>query len=185
MLKRSFDILFSLFIIVILSPVFILTAILVKLTSKGPVFFKHKRVGKEGKEIFVLKFRTMVPNAEKIGPGLTERDDFRITRTGKLLRKTSLDELPQFFNTLFGSMSVVGPRPEIPEIVKNYSVFQKQVLKLRPGITGFPQVNGRAELTIPKKLRLDVYYTKYHNFCFDIYIIFKTIIVLFTGKGAF
>ncbi|MEI6845572.1 MAG: sugar transferase, partial [Candidatus Firestonebacteria bacterium] len=97
----------------------------------------------------------------------------------------SLDELPQFFNTLFGSMSVVGPRPEIPEIVMDYSAFQKQVLAVRPGITGLPQVNGRAELSIPKKLRLDVYYTKKSSICFDLYIIYKTVIVLFTGKGAF
>ena len=185
MLKRSFDILFSVFMIILLSPGLILTALLVKLTSKGPVLFKHKRIGKNGKEFFVYKFRTMVPDAEKIGPGLTERNDTRITKLGAVLRKTSIDEFPQFFNTLGGSMSVVGPRPEIPEIVKEYSAFQKQVLSIRPGITGFPQVNGRAELTIPKKLRLDVYYTKHTNFCFDIYIICKTIIVLFTGKGAF
>jgi len=111
--------------------------------------------------------------------------DPRITPVGRFLRKTSIDELPQFFNTLFGSMSIVGPRPEIPEIVKGYSAFQKQALFIRPGITGLPQVNGRADLTIPKKLRLDVYYTKHNNICFDLYIIFKTIIVLFTGKGAF
>ncbi|MFH1074954.1 MAG: sugar transferase [Candidatus Firestonebacteria bacterium] len=185
MLKRNFDILFSIFMLVLLSPVLILTALLVKLASKGPVLFKHKRAGKDGKDIFVYKFRTMVLDAEKIGPGLTERNDSRITKIGALLRKTSLDELPQFFNVLEGSMSIVGPRPEIPEIVKGYSAFQRQVLSIRPGITGLPQVNGRADLTIPKKLRLDVYYTKKMNFCFDLYLIFKTIIVLVTGKGAF
>ena len=185
MLKRSFDILFSLFMITLLSPILILTALLVKFTSKGPVIFKHKRVGQNGKEIFVYKFRTMVPDAEKLGPGLTEKNDSRVTKFGRFLRRTSIDEFPQFFNTFFGSMSVVGPRPEIPEIVKEYSAFQKQVLAIRPGITGFPQINGRAELTIPKKLRMDVYYTKHVSICFDIYIILKTIIVLFTGKGAF
>jgi len=185
MLKRSFDIFFSVLAVLLLSPVLIFIVLCVKFTSKGPVLYKQKRVGKNGKEFLIYKFRTMVPEADKIGPGLTERNDPRVTAFGRLLRRTSLDELPQFFNTLGGSMSVVGPRPEIPEIVKDYSAFQRRALSVRPGITGFPQVNGRADLTIPKKLRLDVYYTKRMSFCFDLYLICKTITALFTGKGAF
>ncbi len=185
MLKRIFDIHFSLLLLFIFLPLLILISLLIKFTSRGPVIFRHKRVGRNGTEIYIYKFRTMVENAEKIGAGLTEKNDKRITPLGAFLRRTSLDEFPQFINILKGEMSIVGPRPEIHEIVKNYTSFQKQVLTARPGLSGFPQINGRAELAIPKKLRLDVYYVKHMSFCFDIYIIFKTIFVILSGKGAF
>lgn len=158
---------------------------LIKLGSKGPAVFKHKRIGEGGKEFYVYKFRTMVENAPDIGPGLTEKNDPRITKSGKLLRRFSLDEFPQLINIIKGEMSFVGPRPEIPEEVVKYSPFQRQVLKIKPGLTGLPQVNGRAALSIPKKLRLDVYYVKHQNFCLDTGIILKTIIVVITQKGAF
>lgn len=185
MLKRIFDILFSLFVLLFFLPIFAVIGLLIKLTSAGPMIFRHKRVGKAGAEIRIYKFRTMVENAEKIGAGLTEKNDSRITPVGAFLRKTSLDEFPQFLNVLKGEMSIVGPRPEIPEIVKDYTPFQKQVLQVLPGLSGFPQINGRADLTIPKKLRMDVYYVKHMNFCFDLYIIFKTIFVILSGKGAY
>ena len=185
MLKRIFDILFSLSALLAFLPLLAVLGLIVKFTSPGPVIFKHKRIGKSGKEFYVYKFRTMVANAEKLGAGLTEKNDKRITPVGAVLRRFSLDEFPQFLNVLRGEMSIVGPRPEIPEIVKDYSPFQKRVLGVRPGLSGFPQINGRAELTIPKKLRLDVYYVKHTGFCFDLYIIFKTIFVILSGKGAY
>ena len=185
MIKRAFDIIFSITVLIILSPLFLLIALLIKLGSKGPVIFRHKRIGLNGKEFFVYKFRTMVENAPKIGPGLTEKNDPRITDFGRFLRNSSIDELPQLINIIKGEMSMVGPRPEIPEEVAKYSVFQKQVLKVKPGLTGLPQVNGRATLSIPKKLRLDVYYVNHQNFWLDIGIILKTIIVVITRKGAF
>ena len=171
--------------LLLLAPLLILIMAAIKITSHGPAVFKHKRTGQNGEEFSVYKFRTMVKDAETKGPGLTEKNDARITPIGAFLRRFSLDELPQFFNVLKGEMSIVGPRPEIPEIVKDYTPFQKQVLTVRPGLSGFPQINGRAELTIPKKLRLDVFYIKHMSFCFDIFIVFKTIIVVITGKGAF
>lgn len=185
MLKRIFDILFSLLVLVLFLPLLIVIALLIKLSSAGPVIFRHKRVGKNGNEIYIYKLRTMIKDAEKIGSGLTEKNDSRITPVGAFLRRVSLDEIPQFLNVLKGEMSIIGPRPEIPEIVKNYTPFQRQVLKVLPGISGFPQVNGRAELSIPKKLRMDVYYVKHMNVCFDLYIIYKTIFVILSGKGAY
>lgn len=185
MIKRIFDLVFAIVISIIFSPLFIIIPILIKLDSKGPVIFKHKRIGKDGKELFVYKFRTMVANASEIGPGLTEKNDKRITKAGKILRKLSLDELPQFINVIKGNMSIVGPRPEIPLIVKTYSKFQKQALKIKPGITGLPQVNGRANLSIPQKLRLDVYYVQHQSLLLDLKIICKTILIVLTQKGAF
>ena len=186
-MKRIFDLTVSILLLIVFSPLFLFVTILIKIDpkGKGPAIFKHERVGKDGKTIFVYKFRTMVEDASKIGPGLTEKDDKRITKFGIFLRKSSLDELPQLLNVIKGDMSLVGPRPEIPEIVKTYSNFQKQVLKVKPGLTGLPQVNGRGDLSIPKKLRLDVYYIKHQNLWLDIKIHFKTIIVVITGKGAF
>ena len=185
MMKRIFDIIFAIFAILLLSPLFIVISILNKLTSEGPVFYRHERAGLNGKIFFVYKFRTMVSNADKVGPGLTEKGDPRITPFGNYLRRTSLDEIPQFFNVFKGEMSVVGPRPEIPGIVSGYSKFQQQVLNVKPGITGLPQINGRADLSIPKKLRLDVFYVKHCSLWLDIKIIFKTIYIVIAQKGAF
>jgi exopolysaccharide biosynthesis polyprenyl glycosylphosphotransferase len=185
MVKRIFDLIFATIILIISLPLFLIIPILIKLDSKGPIIFKHKRIGKDGKEIMVYKFRTMIKDAHIIGPELTEKNDSRITRVGKFLRKSSLDELPQFINVIKGDMSIVGPRPEIPSIVKTYSNFQKQVLKVKPGITGLSQVNGRADLSIPQKLRLDVYYVKHQNIWLDIKIICKTIFIVLSQKGAF
>ncbi len=184
-MKRAFDILFSLLVLILFLPFFVMIAFVVKFTSPGPVIFRHKRTGRFGKEIYIYKFRTMVKNAEKIGAGLTEKNDSRITPVGAFLRRSSLDEFPQFINILKGEMSLIGPRPEIPEIVKNYTRFQEQVLQVLPGLTGFPQINGRAELPIPKKLRLDVYYVKHMSLCFDLYIFYKTIFIIFSGRGAY
>ncbi|MCM8832253.1 MAG: sugar transferase, partial [Candidatus Omnitrophica bacterium] len=137
MLKRIFDIIFSLLVIFICLPIFILASLLVKLDSGSPIFFKQKRVGKNGKIFTILKFRTM---SLKEGPLITVKDDSRITRAGKILRFTNFDELPQFFNIIKGTMSVVGPRPEIPEVVAKYTPKQKEILKFKPGFTSYSTV---------------------------------------------
>jgi len=185
MRKRIFDVLFSCLCLIFLSPLLVFLAIAVKISSRGPVFFVHKRVGRYGREFSIYKFRTMVANAPVIGPVLTDRNDARITRFGRWLRQWSLDELPQFFNVLKGNMSVVGPRPEIPSIVATYDMWQKKVLAVRPGITGLSQTSGRAELSIPTKLRRDIYYIRHQSLWMDLKITGKTLIEVFRRTGAF
>jgi lipopolysaccharide/colanic/teichoic acid biosynthesis glycosyltransferase len=184
-LKRIIDCIISILGLIILAIPMGIIAILIKLDSKGPVIFKHERVGKDGKIFLIYKFRTMTEDAQMIGPPLTEKNDTRITRIGKILRRTSLDELPELINVLKGQMSIVGPRPEIPSIVATYTDWQKRVLRVRPGITGFSQIHGRAEREIPSKLRLDNYYIKHQSLKLDLWIMLKTISVVITGKGAY
>jgi lipopolysaccharide/colanic/teichoic acid biosynthesis glycosyltransferase len=184
-LKRLFDIGASLLAVIALSPVMLLTALAIILDSRGGALFLQQRAGREGRLFDIYKFRTMVPGAENKGPLLAVRGDPRVTRIGRFLRRWSLDELPQLVNILKGDMSVVGPRPELPPIVAGYTPFQRRVLAVRPGLTGFPQVMGRDDLAIESKLRLDVYYTTHHTFCFDLWIIIRTAAVVLTGRGAF
>ncbi len=184
-LKRLFDITFSIIFLILGSPFFLLIAILIKLTSRGPVLYRQVRAGKNGKPFYIYKFRTMIHNADKIGPILTDKDDKRITKIGKFLRRYSLDELPQFYNVLIGDMSIVGPRPEVVEIVKKYKMWQRRVLSVKPGITGLAQISGRQELDIDSKLKIDLYYINNYSILLDVEIIFKTIIHIFKGDGAY
>lgn len=170
---------------VILLPVMVLLALLVKADSKGPALFYQDRIGLNGRRFKIIKFRTMVPNAENKGPLLAVRGDPRVTRIGRFLRRWSLDEIPQLLNILKGDMAIVGPRPEIPPLVETYSTWQKKVLAIKPGLTGLPQVMGRDDLDMDEKIRLDVYYLKKRSFCFDIWIIFRTFIIVINGRGAF
>jgi len=183
-IKRIFDIIFSTAVIVIGAPVFVLIAALIRLDSRGDVLYRQIRVGRDGKMFRIFKFRTMVKNAHKIGPLITEVNDSRRTLVGKFLRMTSLDELPNFFNVLLGEMSVIGPRPDIPDIVTRYDKWQKKVLSVKPGITGFSQVLGRQEVKLPTKLRYDRYYVKKENICMDIWILFKTLFVVLKCDGT-
>ncbi|HRP93629.1 MAG TPA: sugar transferase, partial [Ignavibacteriaceae bacterium] len=146
-IKRFTDIVISIISLIITSPIFLISAILIKLKSKGPVFFLHERTGFNGKPFKMFKFRGMIDNALRFGPGITQKDDPRITKVGKFLRRTSIDELPQFINVLRGEMSIVGPRPEIISITSKYSNAHKEVFKFMPGITGYSQVNGRQLLS--------------------------------------
>ncbi|MEO0144179.1 MAG: exopolysaccharide biosynthesis polyprenyl glycosylphosphotransferase [candidate division WOR-3 bacterium] len=200
-IKRTFDIIFSTFVIIILSPLYLLIAILIKLTSKGPVFYKHKRVGKNGKCIEIYKFRTMYENADKILKDLLEKDenlrkewernyklknDPRITPIGKILRKFSLDELPQFFNVLKGDLSVVGPRPVVKEeLEKFYGEYKKFYLAVMPGITGLWQVSGRSNLDYENRVKLDTIYVVNWSLWLDIIIILKTFKVIINKEGAY
>lgn len=143
--KRIFDLLISILIVVLLLPGFLLIALLIVINSKGTIFFVQDRVGRNGKNFKILKFRTMIQEAALNGPGLTQKNDPRITRIGRFLRRYKIDEWPQFFNVIRGQMSLVGPRPEIPSIVGKYTNYQKRVLDVKPGIFGPSQIIGRFE----------------------------------------
>ena len=194
--KRIADIFCSAIAIILLSPLFIIISIAIKATSKGPVIFVHKRVGKNGKEIGIYKFRSMVVNAdaliEKFTPEQKEEfqknfkleNDPRITKIGKFLRKTSLDELPQLFNILKGDLSIVGPRPIMEVETEIYGKYRDMLLSVKPGLTGFWAANGRSNTSYKKRRAMEIYYVKNRSLLFDIKIIFKTIISVFTGKGA-
>jgi lipopolysaccharide/colanic/teichoic acid biosynthesis glycosyltransferase len=170
--------------LIVLLPIFAVIGIFIKLDSKGPVFFKQKRVGKGGKVFTVYKLRTMVNNAEKMGKGL-RKDDPRITRIGKILR-WGIDELPQLINVFRGDMSLVGPRPTLLHQVKKYSEREKRRLEVKPGITGWALVNGRNKLCWPERITLDIWYIDHWSIWLDLKILFKTIwVVIFTREGVY
>lgn len=196
-MKRLIDIIGSFCGIIILLPVFIIVAICIKLEDpKGPVFFKQIRVGKDEKDFGMYKFRSMVTDAEEklqdllqhnevSGAMFKMKDDPRVTKIGKFIRKTSIDELPQLINVLKGEMSLVGPRPPLLREVKTYTAYDKQRLKVIPGCTGLWQVSGRSNIGFKEMVELDLYYIQYRSILFDIKIILKTVFVLFGSKDAF
>jgi exopolysaccharide biosynthesis polyprenyl glycosylphosphotransferase len=191
--KRIMDISISLLMLVILSPIFLVIAILIKITSPGPILFQQTRVGSRNKQFKFLKFRSMITGAEKSHEKMIEeygnmfklKNDPRVTPFGRFLRITSLDELPQFYNVLKGEMSLVGPRPAMPEEVKYYQPAQKKRLGIKPGITGLWQVSGRSELDFMEWVRLDVYYIENWSLWLDIKILLKTIYVVCKRNGAY
>jgi exopolysaccharide biosynthesis polyprenyl glycosylphosphotransferase len=183
LVKRGFDLFASTIAIAILSPLFILVAIAIKMDSKGPVFFTQDRVGKDGKLFRIIKFRSMLTFEESyLADGTPMSNYDRITRVGRFLRKTSLDELPQLFNVLKGDMSIVGPRPTLPYQVEKYNATQRQRLAVRPGLTGLAQINGRNELTWEEKIQYDLKYIQSLSFLNDLQIIFKTVFVVLRGE---
>lgn len=196
-LKRLLDLFVVIILLVILSPLWLVIVLWIRSDSSGPAIFKQTRVGLGGKPYTIYKFRTMVQNAEALMKDrlekvkelenfvFQEKDDPRITRSGRFLRKTSLDELPQLLNILIGNMSLVGPRPEVPELVKLYTPEQQQRLNVLPGVTGLAQVNGRSELTLGETMSYDLEYVRIWSFWLDLRILWKTIFVVFSGKGAY
>jgi lipopolysaccharide/colanic/teichoic acid biosynthesis glycosyltransferase len=200
--KRAFDIIFSLSVLILFSPVYLILAALIAISSPGPIFYIQERVGKDFRRFKCIKFRTMVQNADEVLEAMIAKcpdtrqefednfklkEDPRITWIGKFLRLTSLDEFPQFWNVLKGDMSVVGPRPLVPEELHKYGHKMAKVLDIKPGITGLWQVSGRNDIPYPQRVQIDVYYVTHHNWLLDLWIMLKTVgIVVFPhNNGAY
>ena len=196
-LKRGLDIIGSLVGLIILSILFLIIGFLIKIEDRhGSVFFKQTRIGKNGKVFNMYKFRSMVSNAEELkatlmdrneasGPVFKIKEDPRVTRIGKFIRKTSIDELPQFINVLKGEMSLVGPRPPLPQEVAAYNSYEMQRLKVVPGITCYWQVSGRSNIGFNEWVELDLKYIRERNIFLDLKLILKTFLVLFGSKDAY
>ena len=178
-IKRTADIIISLLGLIILSPVLGITAILIKIDSKGPVIFKQKRLGKDGKVFDIYKFRSMCVGAEQKGSGVySGKGDARVTKVGRFIRATSIDELPQLVNILKGDMSIIGPRPPLtyhPWPLEDYSEEQRHMFDVRPGVTGWAQVNGRKDVEWNRRIELNVWYTRNVSFALDFKIFFISI----------
>ena len=196
LLKRLFDVTASIALLVLLSPLLLLIALLIKLESPGPVFFLQERIGEQGRRFKMIKFRSMYEDADRRWREVARRDeqgnlihkledDPRVTRVGRKLRRTSLDELPQLINVLRGEMSLVGPRPEMPYIAAEYEPWQWQRFRVPPGMTGWWQVNGRSDKPMHLHTEDDLYYIQNYSFWLDLRILFKTIIVVWQGHGAY
>lgn len=198
-LKRLFDIIVGLLGIAILIPIIIFVKIAYVFSGDFyTIFYSHKRVGKNGKEFRLIKFRTMVPKADKVLDDLLKdpeyyeeynenkklKDDPRITKVGKILRKASIDETPQFINILLGQMSLVGNRPYLPREKKDMGKYYKEIVKTKPGLTGYWQISGRSDISFKKRLELEKYYSNNRSLLLDIKIIFKTVGVVLFSKGA-
>ena len=190
-IKRIFDIISSFIAIIILSPFLLLFGILIKLDSKGPILFKKKRLGKNGKVFTIYKFRTMIVNAEYIGDGLSIKSDKdpRITKVGGFFRKTSIDELPQLFNVFLGDMSLVGPRPPVTyrpyDGYENYPQWAKKRFEMRPGVTGLAQVKVRNSATWDERIKIDNEYIDSFNLWLDIKILFMTVGKVFGSDNIY
>jgi exopolysaccharide biosynthesis polyprenyl glycosylphosphotransferase len=194
--KRTIDVVSSSLVLFLAAPLIALIALMIKLESPGPVLFRQERVGRNGRRFEVYKFRSMIEGAdeqkgallhlnEAIGPLFKIRDDPRITRVGKWLRKLSLDELPQFYNVLRGEMSLIGPRPPLPKEVEQYQEWHKRRLEVAPGITGLSQISGRSDLTFDETALLDIYYVENWSLGLDTKILLQTIPRVLFGNGAY
>lgn len=183
--KKIIDLITALLALIIFSPVWIIIAVIIKLTDGGKIIFAQERTGKNGKLFTCYKFRTMYPHVEGYEFAPTSLTDKRITKIGRLLRRTSLDEIPQFFNVLKGEMSLIGPRPEMEFITKKYKEKEKLRLLISPGITGLWQVMGRKDLPLHENVEYDLYYIEHQSIRLDLMIIFKTFHVIISGKGAY
>lgn len=189
-MKRFIDFSGSLLGLIIISPILTIIIIAIRMTSKGPVLFKQKRLGKNGRVFEILKFRTMAENAEQTGTGLfvNDENDSRITKVGKILRATSLDELPQLWNVVIGDMSLVGPRPPVPYHpykYEEYSDFQRRRFEMRPGITGLTQVTVRNSVSWDERIPIDVEYIDKFNLWLDTKIFFKTLLKIFKRESIY
>lgn len=195
-IKRIIDFMGALIGLILLSPIFLIVAILIKKDSKGPIVFGHTRKGVYGKDIKIYKFRTMYENSKEIFDNFTEEqkkefyinfkldNDPRITKIGYFLRKTSLDELPQLFNILKGDMSIVGPRPIVQGEIEKYGKCAKKLFSVLPGLTGYWQANGRSDTTYDERIAMDMYYIDNRSIALDFKIMFKTVISVIKKEGA-
>jgi len=186
--KTVFDFIFSVLVLIVLSPLLLVVALIIKLDSKGPVLFIQERAGLGQKTFRIFKFRTMLANAQDgFGPAgrvLTQGDD-RITRVGQFLRASSIDEIPQLWNVVKGEMALIGPRPVLPVHVEQFSSFQKERFRVKPGLTGLVAVRGGYALSWPQRIRLDVWYVRHQSFALDCYIFFRTIKLLIFGRPIY
>jgi lipopolysaccharide/colanic/teichoic acid biosynthesis glycosyltransferase len=185
-LRRIFDVTVSALALLILSPVLAVAIVAIRLESPGHPIYRQRRIGRGGEPFDMIKLRTMVSGAEQMGAGLAVDDgDSRITRSGRFLRRTSLDEVPNLVNVLRGEMSIIGPRPTVPVQVNQYTDRQRGRLAVRPGITGWAQVNGRASLPWPERIELDLEYVRRRSIALDLRILWLTVRMLVTGHGLY
>ena len=194
--KRFLDVFLSLIGLILLSPIFFIIATIIKLDSKGPVFFVHSRIGEKGKPLGIYKFRTMVTNAEELIKKFTpeQKEEFeknfklendpRVTKIGNFLRKTSLDELPQILNILKGELSIIGPRPIVQAELEKYGDDKEKFLSVKPGLTGYWAANGRSDTSYEERIQMELYYVDNMSFWLDIKIFFKTIFAVIKKEGA-
>ena len=194
--KRFLDIFLSLIGLILLSPIFLIIATIIKLDSKGPVFFVHSRIGEKGKPLGIYKFRTMVTNAEELIKKFTpeQKEEFeknfklendpRVTKIGNFLRKTSLDELPQILNILKGELSIIGPRPIVQAELEKYGDDKEKFLSVKPGLTGYWAANGRSDTSYEERIQMELYYVDNMSFKLDVKIFFKTIFAVLKKEGA-
>ena len=182
-IKRLTDVVLSIFLLIVSSPILLISAIAIKLDSKGPIFFIQERTGLRGRSFRMIKFRGMVTDALKIGPQITQENDPRITRIGRVLRRTSIDEIPQVINVLKGEMSLIGPRPEIIPITEKFTYDQRKVFDYKPGITGYSQINGRQRLSPDERVKMEVNYYSNANLRSDFRIAINTLKVVLNNKG--
>ena len=186
MIRRAVDIVVSALVLALASPVLVVAIVVIRVESPGPAIYRQRRIGMGGRPFEVLKLRTMVRGAESIGAGLAVNvDDPRITRVGALLRRTSLDELPNLLNVLRGEMSLLGPRPTLPAQVASYTPRQRGRLAIRPGITGWAQVNGRASLPWSERIELDLHYIEHRSLALDLRILWRTLAIVLGGAGLY
>jgi lipopolysaccharide/colanic/teichoic acid biosynthesis glycosyltransferase len=184
--NRALDLLVAGLALAVASPLLAICALAIKLESRGPVLYRHLRVGRDGVEFELIKLRTMVVGAEHTGAGLYIEDrDPRITRVGRVLRRFSLDELPNLVNVLRGELAIVGPRPTVRSQVERYSAHQHRRLEVKPGITGWAQVNGRTSLSWPERIELDVWYVDHRSLALDLRVLARTAKLLVTGRGLY
>jgi exopolysaccharide biosynthesis polyprenyl glycosylphosphotransferase len=195
--KRIFDIVVSATALLVLSPIFIILALLIHFDSKGSIFFSQNRIGKQGKEFRFWKFRSMYVDAEQRKAALMKnnempdgvlfkmKNDPRITRVGRFIRKYSMDELPQLWNVFIGDMSLVGPRPPLPNEVAQYTPYQRQRLEVTPGITCIWQVSGRSDIPFQEQVKMDLEYIENQSFCYDIELLLKTVPAVLKARGAY
>jgi len=185
-LSRGLDLMLAAALLTLTAPLLALAALAIRLESRGPVFYRQLRVGRNGRQFELWKLRTMVPGAESIGAGIYVLEgDPRITRSGRLLRRFSLDELPNLANVLRGEMAIVGPRPTVQEQVDRYTDRQRRRLDVKPGITGWAQINGRTSLSWPERIELDVWYVEHRSLWLDLKILARTARMLATGHGLY
>ncbi len=185
-MNRALDVLVAALLLALASPLLAIAALAIRIESRGPVFYRQLRVGRDGESFQLWKLRTMVPGAESMGDGIyVVEGDPRITRVGRLLRRFSLDELPNLVNVLKGELAMVGPRPTVQEQVDRYTERQRRRLEVKPGITGWAQINGRTSLPWPERIELDVWYVEHRSLRLDLRILLRTARMLATGHGLY